>query len=421
MATSRSERRPRLCAKTAPSRGPPFRRVLVANRGEIAVRIIRACHELGIEAVAVYSDADATAAHVRLADAAVRLGPAPPAESYLRIDAIVDAARRDRRRGGPSRLRLPRRAGGVRPRRRGRRARRSSARRRRRSTRSATSCTPGGVAAASACRSVPGTLEPAPVDRPDQVEAIVAEAERDRLPAAGQGRGRRRRTGDAPRRRRAEDLPAALAAGSREAALGVRRRIASTSSARSVPARHVEVQLLGDRDGPRRRPRRARLLAPAPPPEARRGGAGAGPDRRTERRDAPRAGGPGRRGGRPANAATGEFLLDPDGAFWFLEVNTRLQVEHGVTELVTGVDIVREQLWLAAGRPLSAGGRRGRRAGRDPVEPRDRGPPLGRGPGPGLRADARAASAAGSCRPARASASTRRSRPGTGSRPTTTT
>ncbi len=71
---------------------PPFRRVLIANRGEIAVRIIRACHEMGMEAVAVYSDADVAAAHVRLADAAVRLGPPPPSESYLRIDAVVEAA-----------------------------------------------------------------------------------------------------------------------------------------------------------------------------------------------------------------------------------------------------------------------------------------------------------------------------------------
>ena len=71
---------------------PPFRRVLIANRGEIAVRIIRACHEMGMAAIAVYSDADAGAAHVRLADRAVRIGPSAPADSYLRIDAIIDAA-----------------------------------------------------------------------------------------------------------------------------------------------------------------------------------------------------------------------------------------------------------------------------------------------------------------------------------------
>src|SRR6187397_3181056 len=72
--------------------GPPFGRILVANRGEIAVRIIRASHEMGMVAVAVYSDADADAQHVRMADIAIRLGPAPPSESYLRIDAIVAAA-----------------------------------------------------------------------------------------------------------------------------------------------------------------------------------------------------------------------------------------------------------------------------------------------------------------------------------------
>src|ERR1051325_6706644 len=77
---------------TSPGSSPPFRRVLVANRGEIAVRIIRACQDLGMEAVAVYSDADASGRHVRLADQAVRIGPPPASESYLRADAIVAAA-----------------------------------------------------------------------------------------------------------------------------------------------------------------------------------------------------------------------------------------------------------------------------------------------------------------------------------------
>src|SRR5918993_2032735 len=93
MATSPSDP-PRVFAQRRDKAegSPLFRRLLIANRGEVAVRIIRACRDLGIQTVAVYSDADADAAHVRMADAAVRLGPPPPAESYLRIDGVIDAA-----------------------------------------------------------------------------------------------------------------------------------------------------------------------------------------------------------------------------------------------------------------------------------------------------------------------------------------
>jgi acetyl-CoA carboxylase biotin carboxylase subunit len=158
----------------------------------------------------------------------------------------------------------------------------------------------------------------------------------------------------------AAELPAALAAGSAEArsAFGD----GSVYLEREIrPARHVEVQLIGDSDGRvvalgerdcSLQRRHQKLVEESPAP-------GLGEDQRRELhaaavRAAEAAG--------LANAATVEFLLDPDGRFWFLEVNTRLQVEHGVTELVSGVDIVREQLWIAAGRPLSpevieAGGR----------------------------------------------------------------
>ncbi len=331
------------------AQAPPFRRVLVANRGEIAVRIIRACHELGIAAVAVYSDADAQAMHVRMADSAVRLGPPPPGESYLRIDAIVDAARDMGAEAihpgygflaeraafaravedaglvfiGPSSATIEALGDKL-------NARRLAAR--------------VGVPA------VPGTLEPAPVDRPDQVAAIIDTAERIGFPllvkaaAGGGGRGMRRVA-------RPEDLPAALVSGSREAASAFGD--GSVYLEREIlPARHVEVQLLadahgtvvalGERDCSLQR-RHQKLVEEAPAPlldEA---------ERRHLHDLAVRLG----REAGLRGAATCEFLRDPDGAAWFLEVNTRLQVEHGVTELVAGVDIVREQLLIAAGAPLS--------------------------------------------------------------------
>ncbi|MEW6224072.1 MAG: biotin carboxylase N-terminal domain-containing protein [Chloroflexota bacterium] len=328
---------------------PPFRRVLIANRGEIAVRIIRACHELGMEAVAVYSDADAEAAHVRLADAAVRLGPPPPAESYLRIDAVVRAALdMGAQAVHPGYGFLAERAAFARAVEDAGLAFVGPA--------SATIEALGDklnarrLAAGVDVPSVPGTLEPAPVDRPDQVADILATAERIGFPllvkaaAGGGGRGMRRVT-------RAEDLPAALVSGSREAesAFGdgsvyLEREI--------LPARHIEVQLLGDAQGTvvalgerdcSLQRRHQKLVEEAPAPglsEAQR--------RHLHGLAIRLAQAAGLR-----NAATCEFLHDPAGDFWFLEVNTRLQVEHGVTELVAGVDIVREQLRIAAGEPLS--------------------------------------------------------------------
>jgi len=328
---------------------PPFRRVLVANRGEIAVRIIRACHEMNMEAVAVYSDVDADAMHVRLADLAVRLGPAPPAESYLRIDAIVAAARTtgaDAIHPGYGFLseravfaRAVEAAGLV------------------------FIGPPASVidalgdklharrtAASVGVDAVPGTLEAVPVDRPDEVAAIVAEAERIGFPllvkaaAGGGGRGMRRVV-------RAADLPAALAAGSAEAASAFGD--GAVYLEREIrPARHIEVQLLGDtagtivaigeRDCSIQR-RHQKLVEEAPAP-----GLAVQERRRLHELAVRVATAAGLR-----NAATAEFLRAPDGTFFFLEVNTRLQVEHGVTELVSGLDIVAEQFRLAAGEPLS--------------------------------------------------------------------
>jgi len=327
----------------------PFARVLIANRGEIAVRLIRACHEMGMEAVAVYSDADAEAAHVRLADIAVRLGPPPPAESYLRIDAIVAAAIDTGAQAvHPGYGFLAERAAFARAVEDAGLAFVGPA--------SATIEALGDklnarrLAARVEVPSVPGTLEPAPVDRPDQVADIVATAERIGFPllvkaaAGGGGRGMRRVS-------TAADLPAALVSGSREAASAFGD--GSVYLEREIlPARHIEVQLLGDRHGNvvalgerdcSLQRRHQKLVEEAPAPgltEAQRRhlhGLAVRLAQAAELR----------------NAATCEFLHDPEGSFWFLEVNTRLQVEHGVTELVAGVDIVREQFRIAAGAQLS--------------------------------------------------------------------
>jgi acetyl/propionyl-CoA carboxylase alpha subunit len=362
MATSRSDPVPSLRKDVTPviagsqglargrmGSGPPFRRVLIANRGEIAVRIIRACHEAGMEAVAIYSDADATAQHVRLADLAIRIGPPPPSESYLLGDAIVAAA-------------VEARADAIHPG-YGFLAERASFARAVEAAGLAYVGPPSGVidalgdklharrvARSVGVLAVPGTLDAAQVDRPDHVAGILAEAERIGYPllvkaaAGGGGRGMRRVT--AP-----SELPAALAAGSFEAASAfgdgsvyLEREI--------VPARHIEVQLLGDatgrviaigeRDCSLQR-RHQKLVEEAPAP-------GLSVADRLELHElairvATAAG--------LRNAATAEFLRAEDGSFFFLEVNTRLQVEHGVTELVSGLDIVREQFDLAAGRPLS--------------------------------------------------------------------
>ncbi len=326
----------------------PFAKVLIANRGEIALRIIRTCRDLGIATVAVYSDVDRDAAHVQAADQAVRLGPAPAIESYLRADLIVAAA-------------VDTGAEAIHPGYGFLSERASFAR----------AVTAAGLtfigpdaqaidalgdklaarrtADAVGVPVVPGTFEPASTDRASDVGAIIDAAERIGFPllvkasAGGGGRGMRRVAS-------ADELPAALAAGAAEAlasfgdgAVYLEREVR--------PARHIEVQLLGDHDGTivalgerdcSVQRRHQKLLEESPAPGL------TDLERSTLHELAVRAAA----SARLHNAATAEFLFDGDRHFWFLEVNARLQVEHGVTELVTDLDLVAEQLWIAAGHPL---------------------------------------------------------------------
>jgi acetyl/propionyl-CoA carboxylase alpha subunit len=342
--------------------GRPFARILIANRGEIALRIIRTCRDLGVETVAVYSDADADAAHVVAADAAVRLGPPPAAESYLRGDSVIAAARSAGAEAiHPGYGFLSERASFA-------RAVTDAGLRFIGPPAAAIEALGDKLAArrtamAADVQVVPGTFEPAPVDRPDAIGDVIAVAERIGFPlmvkaaAGGGGRGMRRVEG-------ARSLPAALVAASSEAEAAFGD--GSVYLEREVrPARHIEVQLLGDETGDvvalgerdcsvQRRHQKLVEETPAPGLTTE--------ERRELHAMAVRAA----RAAGLTNASTAEFLFDTDRRFWFLEVNARLQVEHGVTELVTDLDLVAEQLWIAAGRPLSEEVRRAAEAASSP-------------------------------------------------------
>jgi acetyl/propionyl-CoA carboxylase alpha subunit len=327
--------------KDSGQRSVPIRRVLVANRGEIAVRIIRACREMGLESVAVYSDVDQAAPHVAAADRAVRIGPAAAGASYLNTEAILRAARESE-------------ADAVHP---GYGFLSESAA----FTRAvegagltwigppaATQEALGNKLAARQAVSragvpvVPGLLVALEDDDPPDMGPIGYPA---MLKAAAGGGGRGMRRIDGP-----GDLPAATTAARREAlaafgdgTLYLERLVA--------PARHVEVQLLGDRQGALAclgerdcsvQRRHQKLVEESPSPAV-------SPSTRQALFDSAR-----RVAGTVDfhSAATVEFLLDSDGNHFFLEMNTRLQVEHGVTELVTGIDIVAWQIRIASGEPL---------------------------------------------------------------------
>src|SRR5216117_3210178 len=325
----------------------PFTRVLVANRGEIALRIIRACHEEGLESVAVYSDADRLSPHVRAAHRAVPIGAPPAAESYLDVAKLLEAARAtDCQAVHPGYGFLSERApfaeavalAGltfIGPPATAIRAMGDKTEARRRMQ-------------AAGVPIVPGTTRPVA----DHVQA-KSEAERLGYPvllkavAGGGGKGMRLI-------REAGEIESAFEAAQSEAlkAFGAGELYVEKYLERP---RHIEVQVLadtygrvvalGERECSIQR-RHQKLIEEAPSvavtPALRR---------RLNEAATAAAGSVGYLG-----AGTIEFLLAPTGEFYFLEMNTRLQVEHPVTELVYGVDIVREQLRIAGGDPMRVRG-----------------------------------------------------------------
>jgi acetyl-CoA carboxylase biotin carboxylase subunit len=322
-------------------------RVLIANRGEIAVRVIRACRELGLGTVAVYSDCDRGALHVRLADEAHHIGPSPAVESYLRIDRLVDVARR-----AGATLVHP----GY-----GFLAENEDF---------AQACADAGLtfvgprpeamavmgsktaARAAAVRAgvpvVPGTE--APFAPGDSDEAIAREARRIGFPilvkavAGGGGKGMRTVGSEA-------DLASAIR-GARSEALSAFGDASIYLERRLAAPRHIEIQLMADEHGTvvpfvEREcsiQRRHQKVVEESPSLAL--------DEKTRAGMAACAAKIARDVGY-TNAGTIEFLLDQDGRFYFLEMNTRLQVEHPVTEMVTGIDLVQCQLRIAQGERLT--------------------------------------------------------------------
>ncbi len=320
-----------------------LKKVLVANRGEIAVRILRACRELGLQSVAIYSEVDRNALHVRYADEAYCVGPAPALESYLRIDRIVDVAIRsgaDSIHPGYGFLAE--------------------------NEDFARACTAAGLTfigppsnviqkmgnkiearrtvAAQDVPVVPGTYEPL------QDDEILARANEIGFPlfikaAAGGGGKGIRRVQDA------QALPSAITRARSEAASAFGDGTVYIEKVVN-PARHIEFQILADHHGNvihlgEREcsiQRRHQKLVEESPSVALDSAL-----RDKMAKAAVRAA----QAANYVNAGTIEFLLDKDRNFYFIEMNTRLQVEHPVTELVTGVDIVKEQIRVASGRPLT--------------------------------------------------------------------
>jgi acetyl-CoA carboxylase, biotin carboxylase subunit len=323
-----------------------FSKVLIANRGEIAVRVIRALREMGIQSVAVYSEVDRNALHVRMADEAVLLGPAPSSESYLRGDKILAAAHAHGAQAiHPGYGFLSENAAFAR------------------------SCEEAGivfigppssaiekmgsktearkVALAAGTPITPGTQQAL-----TSSEEAIEIARRIGYPvilkasAGGGGKGMRRVD-------REEDLAAALRDASSEAERAFRNADVYIEKF-IVRPRHIEIQVLGDQFGNMiylgerecsLQRRHQKVIEEAPSPFIAQH-----PELRSKMGQAAVAAAT---AAGYWNAGTVEFLADADGGFYFLEMNTRLQVEHPVTELITGIDLVKWQLRIAAGLPLT--------------------------------------------------------------------
>ena len=320
-----------------------FRKILIANRGEIAVRLLRACRELGIASVAVYSDADRASLHVRLADEAYPIGPAPSRESYLRIDKLLDVARHahcDALHPGYGCLaenaalpRACRDAGitfiGPTAEAMEQLGSKTSARH---------------LAKDAGVPTVPGTLDPiAELDHARRFAHDVGYPILLKAVAGGGGKGMRLVAAEA-------ELAAAWRDASSESlnAFGDGHLYLEKFLPRS---RHIEIQILADHHGNvvylgerecsiQRRHQKVIEEAPSPVVDAAL--------RHTMGEAAVRLA----RAGAYTNAGTLEFLVDNQRNFYFLEMNTRLQVEHPVTEMVTGLDLVKLQIHVAAGEPL---------------------------------------------------------------------
>jgi acetyl-CoA carboxylase, biotin carboxylase subunit len=322
------------------------RKVLIANRGEIAVRIMRTCREMGLSTVAVYSECDRSALHVRYADQAYPIGPSAPRESYLRIDRLIEVARTSGadavhpgygflaeneafaaavRGCGLTYVGPTARAVGL-------MGSKTEAR---------------AAAIHSGVPVVPGTDGPLDPDRPEGEVAAIAEAIGYPLlvKAVAGGGGKGMRTVLDP-----SGLPSALR-GARSEAGAAFGDPAVYLERRLTRPRHVEVQILADEHGTvlpfverecsiQRRHQKVVEETPslAVTPDTRRAMTSA-------------AAALARSVGY-TNAGTMEFLLDEDGRFFFLEMNTRLQVEHPITEMVTGLDLVRWQIRIARGERL---------------------------------------------------------------------